>query len=86
MYGTARWKRLRAIVLADQPFCTSGAVCDSDNTGNRAVSTDVHHVLGVAAHPDLQWELTNLAALCHECHSSITATTEGFAVPKSEAA
>jgi 5-methylcytosine-specific restriction endonuclease McrA len=72
MYGSARWKRLRAIVLSDQPFCSDGSICDPDKTGHRDVSTDVHHIVDVADNADLAWELTNLAALCHRCHAAIT--------------
>ena len=72
MYGSARWKRLRAMVLADSPFCSDGSVCDPDKTGRRDVSTDVHHIVDVADNADLAWELTNLAALCHRCHAAIT--------------
>jgi 5-methylcytosine-specific restriction protein A len=86
MYGTARWQKLRRMKLNENPFCESGILCDQFQTGRRAVSTDVHHKLGVQDRPDLQWDFDNLEALCHECHSHFTALHEGFASGKSQAA
>lgn len=81
MYGTARWKRLRAMTLAEHPFCEMAELC-VQRTGHPAPATDVHHIKGVVEHPELAWEESNLLASCHECHAQHTARTEGFAIPK----
>jgi 5-methylcytosine-specific restriction endonuclease McrA len=54
--------------------------------GHPAPSTDVHHKIGVQERPDLAFDYDNLEAACHECHSSHTARTEGWAKPKEKAA
>src|SRR3981081_4140825 len=77
IYGTVRWKRLRACRLAEHPFCEMEDLCVR-RTGHAAPRTDVHHVLGVVERPDLTYEYENLKAACHECHSAHTARTEGF--------
>ena len=82
MYGTARWKRLRQMKWAANPFCESGVICDPHNTGRRAPATDIHHRLGVQERPDLMWDFNNLESLCHACHSHFTALNEGFAKKK----
>lgn len=83
IYGTARWKRLRAVRLREFPFCEIGNICVR-RKGHAAVSTDVHHLKGVVEFPLLAWEYSNLQAACHECHASETARNEGWARKKKE--
>ena len=63
LLSSARWQRLRKMFLAKNPLC---AIC------NRA-ATDVHHIEERTGRPDLAMSESNLQALCHECHSAITA-------------
>jgi 5-methylcytosine-specific restriction protein A len=60
-YKTARWQRLRVMVLRRDPICQQ---C------GRAVSTDVDHIIDL----DLggQDTMGNLQGLCHACHSRKT--------------
>ena len=65
-YG-ARWQRVRAMVLRASPLC---AECQRE--GRVTPATDVHHVVKRRdGGPDAE---DNLEALCHACHSKITAT------------
>jgi 5-methylcytosine-specific restriction protein A len=62
----ARWQRLRLAFLAAHPFCAACA-----QAGRVEPATDVHHITprrdrGADAEENLQ-------ALCHRCHSRITA-------------
>lgn len=64
-YG-GRWQRLRAAFLAAHPLCE---VCD--RAGRVEPATDVHHIVPRrAGGQDID---SNLQALCHACHSRITA-------------
>lgn len=64
-YG-ARWRRLRAAVLAARPVCED---C------RREGATDVDHV--VARARGGTDDEANLRALCHACHSRKTALRDG---------
>lgn len=59
----ARWRRLRAMVLAEEPLCRECA-----KQGRVVPATDVHHIDGDVRNLALE----NLEPLCHECHSRIT--------------
>jgi 5-methylcytosine-specific restriction protein A len=61
------WRRLRAAVLLRDPLCTA--------VGCSAPSTDADHIV-----PRRQGgadSLDNLAGMCHRCHSSKTARSDG---------
>jgi len=72
MYHTVRWKRLRAVVLDAQPYCTIGTACDPYNTGRRAPSTVADHILSIESRPDLAWDFDNLRGCCAGCHAQKT--------------
>ena len=59
------WRRLREIVLADQPLCVECLAA-----GLVVSATDVDHI--VAKRLGGTDDLDNLQALCHECHSRKT--------------
>jgi 5-methylcytosine-specific restriction enzyme A len=64
-YG-ARWQRLRGMVLRGSPLCAECA-----RQGIVTPATDVHHLVKRRdGGPDAEG---NLEALCHACHSRITA-------------
>lgn len=67
LYGTTRWRRLRAAVLAEQPLC---GACR--HAGRATVATDVDHVVPHRGDTRLFWDHANLQALCHACHSRKT--------------
>jgi 5-methylcytosine-specific restriction protein A len=70
-YYTARWRRLRADVLADAPLCVACL-----EAGRLTPATDVDHVHRHAGDPAAFWSRANLQPLCHACHSSKTATED----------
>ncbi|HMM52192.1 MAG TPA: HNH endonuclease signature motif containing protein [Burkholderiaceae bacterium] len=61
--NTAKWQRLRALVLAERPLC---AHCFE--LGRVTIATDVDHADGNPAN-NLR---SNLQSLCHSCHSTKT--------------
>lgn len=63
--GTARWKRLRLMVLAATPLCGDPY---QFHAGQLVPATEVDHILGVWDHPELRWDLANLRGLCTPCH------------------
>jgi 5-methylcytosine-specific restriction enzyme A len=64
-YG-GRWQRVRAMYLRSHPLC---AACERE--GRVSIATDVHHLIPRRdGGPDTE---SNLEALCHACHSRITA-------------
>ena len=40
--------------------------------GKYVKATDVDHIKAVRDYPELKYELSNLQALCHSCHSQKT--------------
>lgn len=65
----ARWRRLRAMVLAEEPLCR-----ECLRQGRVTPATDVHHIDGDARNMRRE----NLEPLCHECHSRHTAKHQAF--------
>lgn len=61
-YHTARWQKLRAAVLADEPLCRACAA-----TGLVVEATLVDHVQPVKHEGDF-WSRGNLQPLCNLCH------------------
>jgi len=57
----ARWRKRRRWYLRHHPFCT---LCHTP-------ATDIHHIVSLAAGGRDNEE--NLQALCHSCHSRLTA-------------
>ena len=65
-YSSPAWRRVRAIVLRDQPACQCGQP-----------STEVDHKISRRERPDLALVRSNLEAKCKTCHSRRTATEHG---------
>lgn len=61
-----RWRKLRLMFLRANPLC---AQCQAD--GRVAAATDVHHIQAKRDGGADAWD--NLEALCHSCHSRVTA-------------
>lgn len=64
-YGS-RWRKLRALKLAEQPVCEA---C------RRAMATTVDHIKPKARGGGDEWE--NLQSLCDPCHKAKTASEGG---------
>lgn len=60
-YGTARWKRLRARVLANGPICS---VCHA------VAATAVDHVEHDSSNSRF-WDIENLRPICKPCNSKL---------------
>lgn len=67
---SARWKKIRRQVLADNPVCAD-PFGDHSLAGITHTSTQVHHIQGIAEHPELWNVQTNLQALCTKCHARL---------------
>ncbi len=61
-YNTRTWKYLRKVKLVTDPLCEDCKV---------KLATDVHHVKAINAGGS-KTDLSNMAALCHQCHSKRT--------------
>lgn len=64
----AAWRRLREVVLADQPLCVH-----CTQRGLIAPATDVDHIDNDPSNNELE----NLVGLCRSCHSRKTARDHG---------
>jgi 5-methylcytosine-specific restriction endonuclease McrA len=63
-YNTARWQRLRLVVLSNEPGCR---YCEEQ--GRTTPAVDVDHIVPVKQDPSLAFEQRNLNPLCRECHN-----------------
>jgi 5-methylcytosine-specific restriction protein A len=66
-YRTVRWRRLRNIILREQPFCLACLIA-----GRKVLTVDVDHIRPHRGDPVLFWDLTNLQGLCKSCHTAKT--------------
>lgn len=66
-YTSPPWRRLRALKLAEDPFCER---CLERNITVPAI--DVHHIQEVDLRPELALEYNNLESLCKTCHGRET--------------
>jgi 5-methylcytosine-specific restriction protein A len=72
LYGTRRWKSIRVLQLAKEPWC---AECLRANIYTPA--TDVDHVERHHGDP-IKFFFGKRQSLCHSCHSRKTAGEVGF--------
>lgn len=66
-YASTRWRRLRALLLLDEPLCR-----DCRRMGRLTAAVEVHHVERRRDRPDLAFDPENLICLCKACHSRRT--------------
>lgn len=71
LYNTARWRKLRLLVLADEPTCR---LCSA--RGKLSAATVVDHEQPHKGDEALFWQRSNLRALCKRCHDRKTATED----------
>ena len=65
-YSSARWMRLRAVFLAENPVCVKCL------EGDRITpATIAHHRQERLACPRLALDPSNLVALCASCHTTL---------------
>lgn len=68
LYDTARWKRLRRAVLADEPLCRQ---CAQD--GQTTLATVIDHIQPHRGDDTLAYDRANLQPLCARHHGTKTA-------------
>lgn len=66
-----RWEQFRKFYLTEYPLCN-----DCEQSGRVTPAAELHHVMKVADHPELQFDPLNIMALCKSCHSKRTAKGE----------
>lgn len=66
--SSAQWKKVARLHKAQCPVC-----CNVFHLHDLcpAPTQESHHIIPVAERPDLAFDLTNLAPLCHRCHGRI---------------
>ncbi len=65
-YNTPRWKRLRMIVLRQEPFCRA-----CRRAGELTPASQVDHIQEIRQGGAV-WSISNLQPLCASCHSRKT--------------
>ena len=83
---TRRWKKLRELVLKEQPLCAD-PYSRHANDGRAVAATQVDHIKPLAERPDLVYVRSNLQGLCTSCHAQKTADERrsiGLAMPGSK--
>jgi hypothetical protein len=64
--STARWRRVRARVLATHPLCSDPF---GFHPGQIIPATQGDHRVGVWQRPDLVYDEANLSSICTRCHA-----------------
>lgn len=73
---SAKWAAFSKQYLQDHPLCESNE-CRALPAWVRPASTDVDHIDGTGRNGPRAYDHSNLAALCHSCHSRKTARMDG---------
>ena len=67
IYKSARWRRVREIVLSENPYCK-----ECKRNGKRTPATIVDHIKPIREGGEI-WDGDNLQGLCQSCHNKKTA-------------
>lgn len=67
IYKSARWRRVREIVLSEDPYCK-----ECKRNGKRTPATIVDHIKPIREGGEV-WDGDNLQGLCQSCHNKKTA-------------
>lgn len=73
-YGK-KWQKFRKTYLAVHPLCVE---CLKE--GKYVMATDVDHIVPHRGDMELFWDMSNLQALCHSCHSKKTNREDHYPV------
>lgn len=68
--SSPRWQLVRRQVIADNPLCADPFGIHQRQSVTRT-STQVHHIEGVATHPELAFVASNLQSVCSSCHARL---------------
>ena len=66
-HNTSRWRKLRALKLAQTPCCEICAM----SGGRVSAAKEVHHLLPVDDFPEEATNMMYLQSLCSECHDQM---------------
>lgn len=69
---SSKWKRVRLLKLSTNPLCEDPHG-DHAARGVTISATQVHHIKGLATHPELAYHAENLMSVCTRCHSKFEA-------------
>ncbi|AZV88280.1 endonuclease [Bacillus amyloliquefaciens] len=65
IYNTARWKRVRKVVLIRDGYLC----CECRRRGLITEANTVHHIIALRDDPSRAFDLDNLETICLECHN-----------------
>ncbi len=70
--SSPQWQRVRRYKLGINPICEDP---HGEHAGRNETVTakQVHHIQGLATHPELAYVLTNLQSVCTRCHARLEA-------------
>ncbi len=74
MRNSVRWRKVRALKLADSPLCEDPLGLHARD-GTTRTATQVHHIKPLVSHPELAYHESNLMSVCHGCHSKVEKQT-----------
>jgi len=66
--SSIRWRKVRRMKLSCYPLCEDPFGVHKDSTES---AIQVHHIKGLATHPELAYDMTNLMSVCSKCHAKI---------------
>lgn len=66
--NTSRWQKVRAAKLSASPLCEDPL---GKHAGQTVSARQVHHIRGIATHPELAFHAENLQSVCVACHASL---------------
>lgn len=72
----AAWRRLRRIILANEPLCRYCA-----EVGVTTLAAHVDHIVPISQRPDLRLDPANLQPLCEYHHNVVKAREEYWGEP-----
>ena len=75
-YNTSKWAKLRAVKLADRPFCE---ICE--RRGRYVTAVAVDHFTPIRQGGPAFPELSGLLSLCERCHNEKTAAFDKHGGP-----
>jgi hypothetical protein len=68
--NSPRWRAVRKWQLAREPLCFD-PFSDHERRGTTETARQVHHIKGLATHPELAFHSSNLMSVCTGCHAKL---------------
>jgi 5-methylcytosine-specific restriction protein A len=65
-----KWKKVRRQKLTGWPLCQD-PFKDHERRNATETAKQVHHIVGLATHPELAYTLDNLMSVCTRCHARL---------------